>query len=100
MIEFSFVQDIKDWWNRTFRKDNEIIIKIANNGCMLKTYEGDLIYKFDDEHPEDLVDMLYELRNMLVCSSKYSEKRIEIKTIHGEKFECKDRECEICNENN
>ena len=90
----------EDLWYKIFKKDNEIIIKIANNGCMLKTFEGNQIYKFDEEHPEDIVNMFYDLRDSLIDSSKYSKRRIEIKIVHGNKFECKDKECEICNEDN
>jgi hypothetical protein len=76
----------------------KIIIEIISNGVVVKYPDEDKIsYVFDNDKPEQCVEMLYNILDTLGMSgSRYDKKRIYIKIEHGDKYECKDKKCEIC----
>ena len=87
-------------------KQPKIEIEIADNGAVLtiKNHydfnEGQttiLAYQFDEEDPDKLVDMLYTIRDVVgMTGGKYSVKRVQIQIEHGDHYDCKDKNCEIC----
>lgn len=80
------------------------MIKIQNtsNGIIVTYNDGDkVIYKVNSEDGfDDLLECLYDiLEDMGYCSGRYAAERIQIKIIHGDKYECNQRKtCKICGE--
>lgn len=81
------------------------MIKISrtdNGAVLLITGQYDenrkLSYVFDEEDPEGLISLFYEIKSTLINDSKYSEKRVRINLEHGEKYDCKEKNCKICKE--
>ena len=76
--------------------DNGAAVHIPVGAC--NDYEHNLVYEFDsDDHTniKGYVNMLYDITDAIMLFGKYSQQRIDINTIHGEKYECDG--CEICN---
>jgi hypothetical protein len=84
----------------------ELKINSFHNGALLIQDDGEnthrTLYKFDYDDPElglrDLQCLLYDISEQLSMESRYSKERISIKIVHGDKYECKDKECAICKE--
>ena len=84
----------------------KITIDVKENGAILNIpvginndYKLCKLYKFDPyEHVniDDYINMLYELTDAIFLFGKYSQERIKISRVHGEKYECDDKNCEIC----
>ena len=89
-------------------KRPKLIIELMENGALvtIKNHadingednkEMSMVYEFDEDNKEKLVELLYEVDNFCVCEEgKYSKERSEIKLVHGEKYDCKDDNCKIC----
>jgi hypothetical protein len=80
---------------------NGVILEVRNH------YDYDehghpvkFVYEFDEYNLDKMVEVFYAIRDMLgMTGGKYSEKRVSIEMIHGENYECKDPNCEICEAN-
>jgi len=78
-----------------------IRIEPVINGAMVDIDdEGKVVYKFDEDNPGELIDMLYYLADCFYSTGRYDEKRINISLVHGDKYECKDKKCDICERGN
>ena len=70
-------------------------IDIADNGYILDDGVSTTVYKCDiDSIRELLYNIVYGLKD---TSDRYAKERIEIRIVHGDKYECKDKDCPICN---
>lgn len=81
----------------------KIEIEKANNGAILKTDDKDDfstdIYKFDDDNLDGLVEMLYEICDFVgQMGDRHDKLRIRISVLHGDKYLCMDKKCDICKE--
>ena len=58
-------------------------------------------YKTEDETKDELVNFLYDLLEEIGGSGtgKYDRVRIKIKQVHGRGYECKEKDCSLCKEN-
>ena len=84
----------------------KIEIETVDNGAILRFAGNDgsaecSCYPYQDEEQQDY--MLYMLRDVVDClfgedTTRYSSKRIHISWMHGDKYECKEENCEICKE--
>jgi hypothetical protein len=89
-------------------KKPKLIIDLTDNGAVLtikdhldfsESGETKLVYEFDEDNKEKLVDLLYQVDQFCMFGEgKYSKERAEIRLIHGEKYDCKDKGCKICHE--
>ena len=55
-------------------------------------------YKFDSDEGDidGLIDLLYDIiEDMGESGSRHSEKRVQVRLVHGDKYECKSG-CAIC----
>jgi len=87
-------------------KNPKLIIELTNNGAVIEIKdhvdfnEGHpikLVYAFDDDNKQGLLDLLWKVDEFLcVDEGKYSKERAEIKLVHGENVECKNKDCKIC----
>ena len=84
----------------------KIIIERVSNGAIVRgrDCEGnkeEQIFKFEDGEINGLVVLLLAIEEQLssTCSGRYDEKRISIRIVHGDKYDCKDKKnCVICGE--
>ena len=77
----------------------KMIIDPAENGATIRTAEPRItVYKFDEENPDGLVALLYDVRDSMLSSSRYDRYRVIIKVGHGDKYECAEDDCSICDE--
>jgi len=75
-----------------------ITIKSASNGAIVKYSKETVIYKFDEDNKEELIEMLYDILQEFDNSTKHDKARIRIKLEHGYCYECTDKNCQICGE--
>ena len=80
-----------------------IKIERATNGAVIYYNDGDdsespSIYKFDEEDLDGLILLLYDVRDSMSSPSRYSKRRILVSIVHGDKYECKEKDCKICKE--
>ena len=74
-------------------------ITFVANGALLKLQDEPRpeVFKFEDEDPGGLVDMLQALVDYSgYLGSRYSRQRIQVRIIHGDKYECNDKKCGLC----
>ena len=75
----------------------KIVIETTSNGSVVKYPENKVSYKFEENDLEGIQEMLYDiLEEVSLCTSRYDKERIQIKIVHGDKYECKDKNCKIC----
>ena len=81
-----------------------IVERVSNGAVTEKASDWDVsvkvrkAYKFDSEEGDagGLVELLYDiLEEIGDGGSRYSEKRVQIRLVHGDKYECKSG-CAIC----
>jgi hypothetical protein len=76
----------------------KITIESCKNGAYAIFDDGEnqekLAYKFEDENPAGLQELLYDVKETLFCDSRYSQLRVFVSMEHGDKYECKG--CDIC----
>lgn len=82
-----------------------IAISITSNGCVLKDENGIASIEYDIELNEikdarRVADLINSIISQLTMTSRYSKYRIFAKIEHGDKYECKDKNCQICNGDN
>jgi hypothetical protein len=53
-------------------------------------------YEWEDDDKEGLRSLLYGLLDEIETSSRYDKQRVRIKIEHGDKYECKEKNCKIC----
>jgi len=83
----------------------KIKITTASNGAAVDfDYEEKdtpvekLVYSFDEDKPEEIVHMLYDImEHMGYLPSRYVKKRVVVCVGHGDKYECNDDKC-FCKE--
>ena len=79
-----------------------ITIDDAINGATVK-YKQDkdvdkVVYKFNKDKLDGLRKMLWDIKEAIgELSGKYDKERISIGVVHGDRYICKDKKCEICN---
>ena len=90
----------------------KLTIKPAINGALVYTeYDASenesgeascetMVYEFEEGKLDGLQSMLYDLISTFDSSGRYSEQRIKISIVHGDKYECTAKDCEICEEEN
>ena len=90
----------------------KLTIKPAINGALVYTeYDASeidfgeasretMVYEFDENNLDSLQSMLYDLISTMDSSGRYSKQRIKISIVHGDKYECSEADCEICEEEN
>lgn len=84
----------------------KIEIETIDNGAILR-FPGDdesaecYCYPYDDEGQGDYVlHLLRDIASYISGSdSRHSEKRISVSWVHGDKYECKAKDCKICQGN-
>ena len=77
--------------------ENGAIVTIKGHYDFTDGKESKRVYEFDEESKEGLLNLLYEVdRFCMIDEGKYSKERVDITLIHGEKYECKDKNCELC----
>lgn len=82
----------------------KIVIESTDNGAIIRTskdmwsdFNRIFGYVFDEYEKDGLKDLLYDIRQMMdTLDSRYSKQRIQIQIVHGDKYECADKDCEIC----
>lgn len=88
-------------------EESKVVITLTSNGAALDYKTGykpeDIhkIFKFsaDDGDLNGAVDLFFCLRDIFADPrSRYAKQRLEIKLVHGDKYECEDKNCEICKE--
>jgi len=84
------------------------IISWAINGASVRFIENDgekiikedRVFEFDDEKGfGGLTSMFWEICNHYGWDGdrgRYSKERINFSLVHGDKYECSDKECQIC----
>ena len=87
-------------------KNPKLIIELTHNGAIIEIKdhadfnEGipiKLVYEFDEDDKEGLLNLLWQVDEFLICDEgKYSQQRAHIELIHGENIDCKDKDCKIC----
>ena len=76
-----------------------IKIKTAINGAIIVCEDGEEVFEYDEEDWGGLQELHYRLDEMIApMSSRSSEKRMRHRTVHGDNYECKDKKCRICGE--
>jgi CO dehydrogenase/acetyl-CoA synthase epsilon subunit len=78
-----------------------IVITPTSNGAVVKCGAAGVheVFKFsaDEENLDGAVDLFYQLKGLLADhGNRYAKQRLEIRIVHGDKYECKDKDCEIC----
>lgn len=82
-----------------------ILIESALNGAVLTTIDEDtgrklstIAYEFSTwENLQSLQTLLYDLCDMLGANlSRHDKYAIRVHVVHGDKYECKDEGCPIC----
>lgn len=80
-------------------------VKGATNGLILTDEEGrSSVYKFERdggslENAQEVVHFLYDMMDTLdIIPSRYSRERVQVKVVHGDKYECNGEGCSICSD--
>lgn len=84
----------------------KIIIEVADNGVFLSVHDDDPevrtnkeVFEFDEDNLDELQELHNTISDLIApMSGRNSEKRIQHKIVHGDKYECKDKKCSICKE--
>ena len=89
----------------------KLLINRIENGFLVKyqdeTDENKIFNKYicfevgegEENQAQSLKSVFYFLMEYYGCyGNKYSEKRLEIKVVHGNSYECTNVDCEICEE--
>lgn len=81
-----------------FDTSDTVLIQPVGNGAVVQFSEGEqYVYKYGVEGLEGLVSMFYDLNDAVgETGSKHSVERLEIRVVHGAAYECKIKDCEIC----
>jgi hypothetical protein len=84
----------------------KLTIEKVCNGIIITDYDetenGLVEYKTIFEQKEEdsvkyMQDALFYINNTLgELENRYSQERISINIVHGDKYECEDKECPIC----
>lgn len=81
----------------------KITIDRADNGAQVKIDYQDpdaahrtTVYAFDEYEPDGLADMLWNISDAFISGHKRMEKRVIVEIRHGSDWDCKKKECEIC----
>ena len=78
-----------------------ITIKTTDNGAIVKVtgqYDENFerSYVFDEENMEGMEQLLWDLLDPIHLFGKYSKERISITRVHGEKYDCEEKDCKVC----
>ena len=73
-------------------------IKRVGNGAVLEDEDGGVeVYEYDEMNMGRLIDLLFEVSEIIApTSSRYSRERVSVRLVHGDKYECPEKECELC----
>jgi hypothetical protein len=80
----------------------KITITPTRNGTYVEYDDGENVdrasYTFDAETDlEGAQEFLYDIAEWVgLIGSRYDRNRIKIQIVHGDKYECSDKECKIC----
>lgn len=87
--------DIKDRFY-SYIQNKCVWIERADGGAVLHSGEDSEVFKFDEDDPSGLQDMLFRIKELFINDSRYSKFRVQTLIRHGDKYECKDPKCKIC----
>lgn len=80
----------------------KIYIETTNNGAYIKYDDGDknaddrYSYQFDKENLDSLQSLIEDVIDTLHCSGRYDRFRLYTTIKHGDKYECRLKNCEWC----
>lgn len=79
-------------------EETMITIKQISNGCVVKFGSSEQqAYIFGLDNLSGLQEMMYDiLEEIEPTNSRYSKQRLQVSIVHGDKYECKDKKCDIC----
>ena len=74
----------------------KLIIETSDNGIKVKGTDINAVYETEDDINKQQ-EFLYDLIDTLGWyQNKYSEKKLQIDIVHGNSFECVDKDCSLC----
>ena len=79
-----------------------LTVNLLQNGVIIPELEK--VYQFETENPsekdiETMREMIWEMLEYCgFLNHKYNQFDLELKTVHGSHYDCKDEKCPICNE--
>ena len=73
-------------------------IKRVGNGAVLEDEDGGVeVYEYDETNMGRLIDLLFEVSELIApTSSRYNQERVNVRLVHGDKYECPEKDCELC----
>jgi hypothetical protein len=74
----------------------KIEIELAENGAILKGEDILEVYEFDEENKDGFINLLYKIKEIFIEDSKYGKEVISINIVHGNKYDCNDKNCKNC----
>jgi hypothetical protein len=82
-----------------------IVIERVDNGAIVEYPSEDglinkAVFEFGSDNLEGASSMLWDVLDKLwLNGSRHDRERLVIRREHGDKYECNDKDCEICQQN-